>query len=61
MFYAASFGGLFPMAEMKTNNEGKVILPLGKSSVYVLASKDNEIASSIFNTIDSNELTLVLN
>lgn len=59
-FLAASFGGLFTMAENQTDNKGKVSLPLGKSSCYVLATKDNLLASGVLNTIKSTKLKLTL-
>ena len=58
--YATSFGGLFNMAELTTDNEGKTALPLGKSSIYLTAYKDNKIAYSVFNTLKNNEITLTL-
>jgi len=56
--YAASFGGLFAMLSNKTDKDGKITLPLGKSSVYVIASKDKKFGSALFNTINSNEIEI---
>ncbi len=58
--YATSFGGLFPMVTLTTDNSGAVVVPLGKSTVFAMATKDDLSAWSRFCTIDANQLTLVL-
>jgi len=58
--YAASFGGLFSLFSNKTDKDGEISLPLGKSSVYVIAHKDGMTGSSLFNTIESSELELTI-
>ncbi|MDD3050813.1 MAG: transglutaminase-like domain-containing protein [Candidatus Cloacimonetes bacterium] len=58
--YAASFGGLFSLFNYKTDKNGEISLPLGKSSVYVIAHKDGKIGSGLLNTIESSELELTI-
>ncbi|PID29697.1 MAG: hypothetical protein CSB55_01370 [Candidatus Cloacimonadota bacterium] len=58
--YAASFGGIFIMFEIKTDESGEVSLPLGESSIIVSAQKDGLADFKLFNIIKNNEIRLDL-
>ena len=62
MFYAVSWGGIFPMQELKTGEDGKVKIQLGRGSVFAGAyEKDTGFAGSMFNTLEgSKDITLTL-
>jgi len=57
--YAASYGGIFSMIDLKTDENGELTVPLGKGTVYVTAFKDGKFAHSIFNTMKSSNLILI--
>jgi hypothetical protein len=53
MFYAVSWGGIFPMQELKTGEDGKVKIQLGRGSLFAGAyKKDIGFAGSMFNTLE---------
>lgn len=52
--YAASFGGIFPMQKLKTDDNGLVKLPIGRGSVYLIASKDDKACGKLFNTLEGD-------
>ena len=56
--YAASYGGIFSMIDLKTDENGELTVPLGKGTVYVTAFKDGKFAHAIFNTMKNTELVL---
>lgn len=60
VLYAATYGGLFPITELKTDETGLVKIPLGKGTVFVTAFKDDKLGYSILNTMDNNSLELKL-
>lgn len=61
--YAVSWGGIFPMHTMNTDQYGKVSIPIGKGSVFVGAyDKEKGFGYSMFDTLEgSNELRIELN
>ncbi|MBT3169646.1 MAG: hypothetical protein HN952_03485 [Candidatus Cloacimonetes bacterium] len=58
--YATSWGGLFPLFNLTSDATGNAEIQLGKGSVYVTAFKDGKFAHSLFNMMESSNLTLVL-
>ncbi|MBN2857586.1 MAG: transglutaminase domain-containing protein [Candidatus Delongbacteria bacterium] len=62
-FYAVSWGGIFPMHTMNTDQYGQVSIPMGKGSVFVGAyHKDKGFGYSMFDTLEgSNDLRIQLN
>lgn len=60
VFYTATYGGLFPITELKTDETGLVKIPLGKGTVFVTAFKDDKLGYSILNTMENNSLELKL-
>ena len=60
VLYAATYGGLFPITELKTDENGSVKIPLGKGTVFVTAFKDDKLGYSILNTMENNSLELIL-
>jgi hypothetical protein len=58
--YAASWGGMFPMANFQTDKNGTAQFPLGKGTVYITAHKDSLIAGDMLCTIDSSSVQLTL-
>ena len=58
--YAVSYGGLFPMIQLHTNEMGEINIPLGAGTIYVTASKDSTFASVIFSTMNSKKPNLQL-
>ncbi|HCX72714.1 MAG TPA: hypothetical protein DHM37_03265 [Candidatus Cloacimonas sp.] len=58
--YAASWGGLFPIASFQTDENGRAQFPLGKGTVYITAHKDSLIAGNMLCTIDSSSVELKL-
>ena len=60
VLYAASYGGLFPMSELETDDNGSISIPPGKGTVYATAFKDNKFAHSLLNTMKSSSLELKL-
>jgi hypothetical protein len=52
MLYAVSWGGLFPMQELKTGKDGIVFIPLGRGSVLAGAyKKGTGFGYEMFNTL----------
>lgn len=52
MLYAVSWGGIFPMQELKTGKDGKVNIPLGRGSVLVGAyKKESGFGYEMLNTL----------
>ncbi|MDP8315113.1 MAG: transglutaminase-like domain-containing protein [Candidatus Celaenobacter antarcticus] len=60
VLYAASYGGLFPITELKSDENGLVKIPLGKGTVFVTAFKDDKLGYSILNTMENNSLEITL-
>lgn len=60
VLYAASYGGLFPIIELKTDEIGLVKIPLGKGTVFVTAFKDDKLGYSLLNTMENNSIALKL-
>lgn len=62
-FYAVSWGGIFPMHSMNTDQYGQVSIPMGKGSVFIGAyHKDKGFGYSMFDTLEgSNDLRIQLN
>jgi hypothetical protein len=62
MLYAISWGGVFPMQEMKTGKDGQVRVPLGKGSLLAGAYQEEKgFGYSMFNTLEgSKELDIIL-
>ncbi|MDA3814579.1 MAG: transglutaminase-like domain-containing protein [Candidatus Cloacimonetes bacterium] len=60
VLYAATYGGLFPITELKTDEKGLVNIPLGKGTVFVTAFKDDKLGYSILNTMENNSLEIAL-
>ncbi|MDY6915321.1 MAG: transglutaminase-like domain-containing protein [Candidatus Cloacimonadota bacterium] len=58
--YAASWGGMFPMASFQTDQNGTASFPLGKGTVFITAHKDSLIAGEALCTIDSSSIVLNL-
>lgn len=60
VLYATTYGGLFPMAELNTDKEGTVSIPLGKGTVFVTAAKDDLFGSARLNTMEKTKISLTL-
>lgn len=62
MFYAVSWGGIFPMQELKTNKDGRIIVPTGRGSLFVGAyDKEKGFGYSMLNTLEgAKELEIIL-
>ncbi|MDD3043982.1 MAG: transglutaminase-like domain-containing protein [Candidatus Delongbacteria bacterium] len=56
VFYAVSWGGISPMAEMKSDKAGQVLLPLGRGSVFITAYKEGVgLGYSMFDTVEGEK------
>lgn len=60
IIYAASYGGLFPITELTTDEKGLIKIPLGKGTVFITAFKDDKLGYSILNTMEDNFTELKL-
>jgi len=60
VLYAATYGGLFTLTELKTDDTGSVNIPLGKGTVFVSAFKDDLLGYSVLNTMKNSSLELTL-
>ncbi|MDP8202523.1 MAG: transglutaminase-like domain-containing protein [Candidatus Tenebribacter burtonii] len=60
VLYAATYGGLFTLTELKTDDTGSVNVPLGKGTVFVSAFKDDLLGYSVLNTMKNSSLELML-
>ncbi len=58
--YAVSFGGLFSMIELFTDENGRISIPLGKGTVWVSAYKDNLFGHKLFNLMEESRLKITL-
>ncbi|MBN1971396.1 MAG: transglutaminase domain-containing protein [Candidatus Delongbacteria bacterium] len=60
--YGASYGGLFPMLNTESDENGNVTVPMGTGTVYITASKDGKIAGGVLDMMNSEnpELSLKL-
>jgi hypothetical protein len=58
--YAVSYGGLFAMTKLKTENNGRVFVPLGDGTVFVSAYKDGKFGASLFPIMETDSLILKL-
>ena len=58
--YATSWGGLFPLFKLTTDVDGNAKIQLGKGSVYVTAFKDGKFAYSLFNMMETSNVSLTL-
>ncbi len=54
IIYAASYGGLFPITELITNEKGLIKIPLGKGTVFITAFKNDKLGYSILNTMEND-------
>ncbi len=55
VFYALSYGGLFPMLELKSDDGGEVHVALGRGSTFVTAARDSLFGWGILNSFDNPE------
>jgi hypothetical protein len=56
VFYAVSWGGIFPMEKLKSDKHGQVIIPLGRGSVFITAfEKDKGFGYSLFDTVEGKK------
>ena len=62
MLYAVSWGGIFPMQELKTGKDGKVNIPLGRGSVLAAAyKKESGFGYEMLNTLSGvKEIEIVM-
>ncbi|MCF7920326.1 MAG: transglutaminase-like domain-containing protein [Candidatus Cloacimonetes bacterium] len=60
MPYAVSFGGIWPLTEMKTDADGNCRIPLGKCSTLIIAGKDSLVAWQMLTNLDGEERDLKL-
>ncbi len=61
LFYALSYGGLFPMLRLNTDDRGEVNVALGRGSTFVTAAQDSLMGWAILNTFDNPEsITIAL-
>jgi hypothetical protein len=63
VFYAVSWGGIFPMSEMESDRSGQVKIPLGRGSAFISAyAKDKGFGYSMFNTLNgAKDIRIELN
>ena len=60
MPYAVSFGGLWPLTDMTTDENGECNIPLGKGSVLIIAGKDSLVAWEMLNNLEGDDRNLKL-
>ena len=58
--YAASFGGLFPFLNKKTDKDGNLELTMGKTGCFVMAVKDNKIGMAALDTVEEDKLQIMI-
>jgi len=60
ILYGTSYGGLFALTKLETDDSGIVNIPLGKGTVFVTAFKDDKFDHSLLNTMKNSSLELKL-
>ncbi len=55
IFYALSYGGLFPMLSLETDTDGILRVSLGRGSSFLTASKDDLLGWTMLNSFENGE------
>lgn len=58
--YAASFGGLFPMIDLQTDENGICKIPLGKGTIWLTAAKGKLFGHSVFPIMEKQKISITL-
>ncbi len=59
-FYAASFGGLFPMIDLQTDENGICKIPLGKGTIWLTAAKEKLFGYTVFPIMEKQKISITL-
>ena len=60
MLYGISYGGLFPMMRLNTDETGSLNIPFGRGGCFISAGKDSLVGYSYLNLNDNTTCTITL-